>query len=168
MTKKRTLIAKRSAAERLHVNVEIAAAGYLHGFWRDRGMETRSYWESLAYTHGDHIRAKVHEATPGCRPGFEYATGKYPPIPLIGDPPPSTHKSSDDYIDIDGVRFWYCGRFADLHTWQPSQADFLRSLGEIDGAEWRRYLAWKRTRYEPRYVLDGADHRATTLAHMCY
>ena len=168
MTKRRSTIAKRCSTERLYVNVEMAAAGYLHGFWNDEGMNTRRYWHAIAITHGDRIREKVREATPGCRPGFEYAIGKYPPLPLLGDPPPAEHMHARHFLDIDGVRFWYCGAFSRDCQWQPSQAEYLRSIGELDGAEWRRYLAWKRTGYESRYVLEGAPHRATGLQHMCY
>ena len=168
MTRRRNTIAKRCTHEAMSVNVELAAAGYLHGFWRDPGMETRRYWHGIALTHGERIRAKVREATPGCRPGFDYAIGTYPPLPLIGDPPPPERQASRYFIDIDGIRFWYCGRSYDGHHWQPSQADYLRSIGEVDGAEWKRYLAWERTGYEARYVLDGAAHRATNLAHLCY
>lgn len=167
MTKRRSTIRKRIGEERLPVNVEMAAAGYLHGFWRDEGMETRRYWHGIADAHGERILEKLREAAPGTRPGFEYAIGKYPPIPLIGDPPPAEWKTADQYIDIDGVRFWYCGRDC-FHTWQKCQAKHLRDLGELDGAEWKRYLAWKRTGYEARYVLDGASHQATGLMHMCY
>jgi hypothetical protein len=166
MTRRRSIIAKRSAAGPLDVNVEMAAAGYLHGFWHDNGMETRGYWQSIALAHGERITAKVREATPGCRPGFAYAIGTYPQIPLLADPPPPEHKAAQEFIDIDGVRFWYCWHFS--HCWLPSQADYLRSIGEVDGAEWRRYLAWKRSRYAGEYVLDGAQHMTVGLMHMCY
>ncbi len=131
-------------------------------------METRGYWQGIALAHGDRITLKVREATPGCRPGFAYAIGTYPPIPLLGDPPPNEHTASQKFIDIDGVRFWYCGYFCDLYRWQPSQADYLRSIGEVDGAEWRRYLAWKRAGYSRQYVLDGAQHMTVGLMHLCY
>lgn len=168
MTKARKTIPRRATEGPLGVNAEMTAAGYMNGFWREPGSESRSFWASIAHTHGDRIRDKVREAMPGCRPGFEYATGKYPPIPLISDPPPPADKAATYFIDIDGVRFWYCGRFSSMNRWQPSQADYLRSIGEVDGDEWKRYLAWKRTRFESRYVLDGANHRASTLAHLCY
>lgn len=168
MTKRRNVIAKRCHAGTLDVNTEFAAAGYLHGFWREPGMETRSYWQSIEIAHGDRITEKVREAMPGCRPGFAYAIGTYPPLPLLGDPPPPEHMASSEYIDIEGTRFWHCGRFSTRHCWIPSQADFLRSIGEVDGHEWRRYLAWKRSGYEPRYILDGASHQPFNPAHMCY
>jgi len=167
MTSRRSPIRKRLGEERLPVNTELAAAGYLRGFWRDDDMETRRYWHGIAVTHGESIIEKLREAAPGTRPGFEYAIGKYPPIPLIGDPPPSHNMTAGEYIDIDGVRFFYCGRDC-FRVWQQCQAEHLRHLGELDGAEWKRYLAWKRTGYEARYVLDGAPHKAIRLHHMCY
>jgi len=167
MTKRRSTIPKRSGAGALSVNVEMAAAGYLHGFWREQGMESRRYWQGIAHSHSERILEKLREAAPGTRPGFEYAIGKYPPLPLIGDPPPHDYKCVDDYIEIDGVRFWYCGSLSGT-KYLKCQAKHLRDLGELDGAEWASYLAWRRTGYEARYVLDGASHKATGLMHMCY
>lgn len=168
MTKRRTPIPKRCSQGPLPVNVEMAAAGYLCGFWHEKAMSTREYWQGIAATHGDRILEKLHNATPGCRAGFQYAIGIYPPLPLIADPPPENYDAAGHYIDIDGVRFWYCGAYSSLTNWVVSQADYLHSIGEVDGAEWRRYLAWKRSGYERRYVLDGASHMTTRLAHMCH
>lgn len=168
MTRRRSVIAKRCHGSTLSVNVEMAAAGYLIGFWREEGMETLGYWLSIAHAHGDRIAAKVREATPGCRPGFAYAIGTYPPLPLLGDPPPPERDASREFLDIDGKRFWYCGCHTSLGRWLPSQADWLRSIGEVDGAEWRRYLAWKRSGFRPSYVLDDARHMTIHLSHMCY
>jgi hypothetical protein len=172
MTKRRTAIPKRIAHGPLGVSVERAAAGYLFGFWREQGMGTRAYWQAIANTHGDQITAKVREACPGTRPGFLYAIGTYPPVPLLGDPPPPEHKASREFIDIDDghgevTRFWYCGKDS-FYVWQECQACHLRDLGEVDGAEWKRFLAWRRKGFEPRYVLDGAQHRKCSLHHLCY
>jgi hypothetical protein len=162
MTHRRSPIRKRADDGPLCVNVEMAAAGYFNGFWREPGMELRSYWESVALIHGDRIKAKMQTAMPGCRPAFDYAMGLYPPIPLIGDPPPEHYLTARQFIDIDGVRFWYCGS-----RWQPSQADHLRGIGEIDGREWQRYIAWKRTGFEARYELEDAPPGPVNTAHMC-
>lgn len=172
MTKRRTPIPKRMTHGPLGVSVERAAAGYLFGFWREPGMNTRRYWQMIAHTHGDRIAAKVREACPGTRPGFEYAIGKYPPVPLLGDPPPKESKTFDEHIDIDDgegtvIRFWYCGDGL-LEPWQKCQAEHLHEIGEVDGAEWKRFLQWRRKNFEPRYVLDGAQHMKSSLHHLCY
>jgi len=163
MTKRRTMIPKHSASAVLDVNVERAAAGYLDYFFREEGMETRRYWQSIATIHGQRILEKMRDAAPGCRPGFQYGAGIYPPIPLLADPPPEMHMASREHIDIDGVRFWYCG-----FAWQPRQAEYLRKLGEVDGAEWKRYLSWRRSGFEPRYFLDESPHSPYTPRHLCH
>jgi hypothetical protein len=167
MTRRRSVIKRRGDAGPLGVNVEVAVAGYLFAWWPEPGMESRSYWQSIAHTHGTAILEKTREATPGCRPGFQYAIGLYPPIPLIDDPPPKENKASDYFIDIEGVRFWYCWRTY-WNNWLECQAVHLKRLGEVDGAEWRRYLAWKRTGFEPRYRLDSGNRTVIALHHLCY
>lgn len=163
MTKRRSIIPKHSATGVLEVNVEMDAAGYLGGFFHEEGSSTRRYWQGIAAIHGQRILEKMRDAAPGCRPGFQYAVGIYPPIPLLADPPPPDHLASRDYLDIDGVRFWHCG-----FQWQQRQAEYLRDLGEVDGAEWKRHLAWRRTGFEPRYVLDEAPWSPYTPAHLCH
>lgn len=173
MPRYRNTIAKRRHDERLGVNEELAAAGYLHGFWHEPGMESRRWWHSIAAAHGQRILEKVLEAAPGTRPGFQYAIGIYPPIPLLADAPPPEHMAAREYLDIDGVRFWYCGKYSSVRwskegTWLPSQAEHLRRLGELDGAEWKRHLAWRRGGFKHTYVLDGAQHTTVGLMHLCY
>jgi hypothetical protein len=163
MTKRRSIIRKHSCDTTLDVNVEMDAAGYFGGFIHEEGSNTRRYWQGIAAMHGQRILEKMLTAAPGCRPGFQYAIGVYPPIPLLADPPPENYMSAREYLDIDGVRFWHCGL-----RWQPCQAEYLRDLGVVDGAEWKRYLAWRRTGFEPRYVLDEAPWRPYTPAHLCH
>ena len=163
MTKRRTMIPKHSASATLDVNIEMAASGYFDYFFFEEGMGTRRYWQGIAAMHGQRILEKMLTAAPGCRPGFQYAIGVYPPIPLLADPPPENYMSAREYLDIDGVRFWHCGL-----RWQPCQAEYLRDLGVVDGAEWKRYLAWRRTGFEPRYVLDEAPHSPYTPRHLCH
>jgi hypothetical protein len=167
VTRKRSTIKRRGGEGPLPINVEVAAAGYLFAWWREAGMESRSFWEVIAHTHGDQILQKTREATPGCRPGFQYAIGLYPPIPLIDEPPPPQHKASENFIDIEGTRYWYCAE-TPWYTWLECQAVHLRNVGEVDGQEWRRYLAWKRSDFEPRYQLAGGNRNTIGLHHLCY
>jgi hypothetical protein len=129
-------------------------------------MDTRRFWEGIEHTHGQAIRDKVREATPGCRPGFMYAAGRLPPLPLIEEPPP-THKAAHEFVTIDGERFWYCRPFAG-RAWLPCQAEHLRELGEIDGREWRDYVRWRDEGFPARYRLSGGNRTIIGLHHVCY
>jgi hypothetical protein len=168
VTVRRVPIRRRSVAPTLDTNTESAAAGYLVGFWHEPGASARSYWESIAYSHGERIRQKVLAACPGTRPGFDYATGQYPPIPLLDGPPPPETLWARDHLDVEGVRFWYVAGVEGLR-FVRCQAEHLRELGELDGLEWQRYLAWRRSGFEPRYVLDEhPEGEPAGLWHMCW
>ncbi len=164
MTLRVSTIRRRSAAGQLDFMTEVAAAGMLHCFCPMPGDETRNYWRGIKAAHGERIATKVREAMPGCRPGFDYALGVYPPLPLIEEIP-SNHLAQRDHIEIEGVRHWFCGG-----PWQMSQAEHLKAIGETDGAEWRRYLAWKRSGFKPRYFTD--DNATNTpcgiIRHCCW
>jgi hypothetical protein len=166
MTRRAAVIARRAGSGPLPVSHEVPAAGYVRPWWRVVGMNTRRFWESIEHTHGPAIRDKVREATPGCRPGFMYGAGRLPPLPLIEEPPP-THAASTEYIDIDGVRYWYCRSYGD-HEWLPCQAEHLRAAGEIDGREWRDYLRWRDEGFPARYRLAGGNRTIIGLHHLCY
>lgn len=153
MTLRRVTIRRRAVAATLTANEELAAAGYLRGFWHEPGATTRSYWESLAYVHGERLRRKVRAAAPGTRPGFDYATGRYPALPLIGEPPPAESIWAREHLDIDGERYWFAFG-VEGRRYVRSQAEHLRELGELDGQEWQEYLAWRRAGYPARYTLD--------------
>jgi len=153
LTLRRVTIRRRAISPTLTVNEELAAAGYCRAFWHEPGSSTRSYWESLAYVHGERLRGKVRAAAPGTRPGFDYATGRYPPLPLLAGPPPDDSAWAREHLDVDGLRLWQCHGL-DGVRFVRSQPEHLRELGEIDGREWRDYLAWRRAGYPARYVLD--------------
>jgi len=109
------------------------------------------------------IRDKVRETRPGCRAGMDYAIGLYPPIPLL-EPVPESHVASRDFLDVDGVRHWHCDG-----PWQMCQAEHLRAIGEVDGAEWQRYLAWKRRGFPAAYTVQGFPGKPMTyLPHLCH
>lgn len=167
MTKRRSLIRKRGDSIRLCPNVELWAAGYFGGFWREPDMDRRQYWEAVAEHYGAAISDKLRAAAPGCRPGYQYAIGILPPIPLLAGPPPADHTAAREFIAIDGVAFWYAGPTV-FHTWLKCQAEHLREIGEVDGAEWRHYQAWKRTGFEPGYLLEEGPSRPVHLNHVCF
>jgi len=163
MTLRVSKIKKRSVAASLHINVEMAAAGLLAPFWVEPEMKTRSYWRALGLVHGEKIDAKVAAMLPGTRPGYRYAIGDFPPVPLLEEPP-AEHIGRRGIIDIDGHRFWKIG-----HPWQMSQADHLRAIGEVDGHEWKRYVAWRDTGFEHRYRCENDPHdRPSYIYHGCY
>jgi hypothetical protein len=164
MTLRVSPIRRRVKTGQLDFMTEVAAAGMLTCFCRLPGEESANYWRGIKQTHGAKITAKVRKAMPGCRPGFDYALGVYPPLPLI-EPIPDEHLANRDHIDIEGVRHWYCGG-----PWQMSQAEHLRAIGELDGAEWKRHLEWKRSGFESRYHTDDdpLGKPCSIVRHCCW
>lgn len=164
MTLRAATIRRRTTRDTLDFMVEVAAAGMLQCFSQMPGEATLNYWRGVKQMHGDVIGGKVRETMPGCRPGFDYALGIYPPLPLVREIP-DDHLAQRDHIDIEGTRHWHCGG-----PWQRSQAEHLRELGEVDGAEWRRYLAWKRGGFEARYRTedDPQGNPVRIIRHCCW
>jgi hypothetical protein len=166
MTRRISTIQRRTTADHtLELYVEIAAAGMLWSWsgFRTGEWETRRFWAAIASAHGERIDAKVREAMPGCRPGYRYALGELPPLPLVKPLPPN-HLAHRDHLDVDGVRHWFVGE-----PWQRCQAEHLRELGEIDGAEWKRFTRWRDAGFTPRYVPDESpDDRPMTPVHLCW
>ena len=147
------------------IDLEMAAAGYLLSiFGPSPEWHTRRFWANVGRRYGERIDAKVAEAMPGCRAGWRYAVGEFPPVPLI-KPLPANHLAERDQIVIEGVVHRWVGQ-----PWQKCQAQHLKDLGEIDGQEWKRYLAWRRAGYPKRYVLDQDDSGtpAGCIAHLCW
>lgn len=164
MTRRNSIIQRRtSACDSLDVFVEVAAAGALWSWYIDHQWRSRPFWAAIKSAHGERIDAKLREACPGCRPGYRYALGEFPPIPLV-KALPADHIGQREHIEVDGTRHWFVGR-----PWQRCQAEHLRECGEIDGAEWRRYVAWRDAGFPARYVLDESpDGSPMGLAHLCH
>jgi hypothetical protein len=164
MTRRRAAITRRTSAnESLCIGTEMAAAGHLWGWFRSEEWSTRRFWAAVAHAHGERIDAKVRDAMPGCRPGYRYALGEFPPLPLVKELPPN-HLSQREHLVVDGVKHWHVGQ-----PWQKCQAEHLRELGVVDGAEWRRFIRWRDSGFEKRYVPDESpDDRPMTLEHLCW
>lgn len=163
MTRRRAVIQKRSDAGTLCVIDEIAAAGMLHSWIATPEMQSRRWWHGCSATYGQRIEAKVREHLPGTRPGFAYAIGRLPPVPLIEEPP-EWHLDSRAFIDIDGDRFWYAGA-----RFQQCQAEHLAAIGELDGQELRRYRAWRDRGFPVAYPLEGdAGRPCGWIHHGCH
>lgn len=164
MTRRRAAITRRTSAnESLCIGTEMAAAGHLWGWFRSEEWSTRRFWAAVAHTHGERIDAKVRDAMPGCRPGYRFALGEFPPLPLVKELPPN-HLSQREHLVVDGVKHWHVGQ-----PWQKCQAEHLRELGVVDGAEWRRFIRWRDSGFEKRYVPDESpDDRPMTLEHLCW
>lgn len=164
MTLRRSNIARRTSVDDvLCIGTEIAAAGMLWGWFRTEEWSTRRFWSGIARSHGQKIDAKVREACPGCRPGYRYALGEFPPLPLV-KPLPANHLGHRECLTVDGVKHWHVGE-----PWQRCQAEHLRELGEVDGAEWVRFTRWRDKGFPPGYVPDASpDDRPMTLVHCCW
>ena len=164
MTRRSAAIQRRTAGDvALCIGTEMAAAGMLWGWFRTEEWSTRRFWAAIAHTHGERIDAKVRKAMPGCRPGFRYALGEFPPLPLVKELPP-THIDRREHLIVDGVKHWHCG-----YPFQKCQAEHLRELGVVDGAEWRRFVRWRDAGLPPTYVPDeSVDDRPMTLMHCCW
>jgi hypothetical protein len=62
------------------------------------------------------------------------------------------------------VKHWHCG-----YPFQKCQAEFLRELGVVDGAEWRRFVRWRDAGFPKRYLPEESpDDRPMTLLHLCW
>jgi hypothetical protein len=163
MTRRLATIRKRSDAASLCVNDEVAAAGMLHGWLTTVEMQSRRWWRGFAAIHGQLVEAKVREHLPGTRPGFAYAVGRYPPVPLITQPP-EWHLDSRAFVEIDGDRFWFAGQ-----QFQACQAEHLKAIGELDGDELRRYRRWRDRGFPVAYPLEGgSDRPCGWIHHGCY
>jgi hypothetical protein len=164
VTRRISTIRRRTQADQaMEIGTEMAAAGMLWGWFGTDEWTTRRFWAAVANAHGERIDAKVREAMPGCRPGYRYALGEFPPVPFVKELP-ATHLDQREHLDVDGVRHWYCG-----YPFQKCQATHLRDLGVLDGAEWRAFLRWRDAGLPPRYVPDESiDDRPMTLMHLCW
>ena len=164
MTRRRSMIARRLAVgESLDIITEVAAAGMLWSWIKDAAWQSSRVWAAFKQAHGSRIDGKVREAMPGCRPGYRYALGEFPPVSLV-KALPTNHLNNREHLVVDGVQHWHVGP-----PWQRCQAEHLRGLGEIDGAEWQRYVRWRDAGFPPRYVCDESpDERPMSLAHLCW
>jgi hypothetical protein len=162
---RRRIIRKSTATATLDAPTEVAAAGLLWTWCGFVGEEwgTRRFWHGIGHAHGERLDAKVREAFPGCRPGYRYGRGDFPPVPLVEELP-ADHIGQREYLDVDGVRHWFVGQ-----PYQRCQAEHLRELGELDGAEWRRFVAWRDAGLPARYTLDdGAGGPCGAVFHGCW
>jgi hypothetical protein len=164
MTRRRASIPLRTAVgSALCIGTEIAAAGMFWGWFRTEEWSTRRFWAAIASAHGERIDAKLRDAAPGCRAGYRYLMGEFPQPPFVKELP-ANHIDQRDYLNVEGTRYWYVG-----HPFQKCQAQHLRELGVLDGAEWRRFLRWRDAGFPKRYVPDESpDDRPMTLTHLCW
>ena len=163
MSRPRSLIRRRESVDTLCIGTEMAAAGMLWGWFKTEEWGTRRFWAAIAQAHGPSINEKVAAAMPGCRPGYRYALGEFPPLPLVKELPPN-HIDQREHLVVDGVKHWHCG-----HPFQKCQAEHLREIGEVDGSEWRRFVRWRDKGFPPTYVPnESPDDRPRTLVHCCW
>ena len=104
MTRRRCTIPRREIGTTLSCVDEVAAAGMLRWLWIKPEHRTRSWWAAVKRVHGERITAKVREAMPGCRPGFDYALGIYPALPLVQAVPGEALRLTGLPLSFDGER----------------------------------------------------------------
>jgi len=126
-------------------------------------FDLREKTNQVTAKDGSALAANPFRALPGCRPGYRYALGEFPPLPLV-KPLPANHLGHREQLVVDGVTHWHVGQ-----PWQKCQAQHLREIGELDGAEWRRFVRWRDKGFPPTYVPDASpDDRPMTLVHCCW
>jgi hypothetical protein len=164
MTRRASTIRRRTSADQsLCIGTELAAAGMFWGWFRTEEWSTQRFWAAIANAHGERIDAKLREAAPGCRAGYRYLMGEFPQVPFVKELP-ANHIDQRDYLTVEGTRYWYAG-----YPFQKCQAQHLRELGVLDGAEWRRFVRWRDAGFPKRYVPDESpDDRPMTLTHLCW
>jgi hypothetical protein len=79
--------------------------------------------------HRETIMPAWLRSCPGVRPWVCYVVGELPPPPLVK--PPREFSTAPARLPDGGL----------LHEWHCyAEPEHLRSIGEVDAAEWRRYL----------------------------
>ena len=117
-------------------------------------LRTLDDWRHWWSTWRDTIMPKAAEHFPGSRPVACYVTGEIPMRPVVVDPPLS-HNWFRHYIPgRDGTGVWLCNY---PEPYMQAEVAYLRDLGIVDAAEYRRHLAWRRERraYRGPYCLGG-------------
>jgi len=104
-------------------------------------LRTLDDWKRLWSKWRDTIMPKVLEHRPGTRPFAAYVTGEIPARPVLQQPPlvnglfkvyvPNRHGSGEWHYDYP-------------EPYQQREAAYLRDLGIVDAAEWKRHVAWQR------------------------
>lgn len=90
------------------------------------------------------ILPKALEHRPGLRPFAMYVTGEIPPRPVLVEPPKENGFLHVYVPDRSGSGTWH---HCMDEPYMQAEVDYLRDLGIVDSAEYRRYRAWGRKKH---------------------
>lgn len=125
--------------EVLHYELE---RSMLHGYGcLGTALELRTLddWQRHWSRWRDTIMPKVLEHRPGTRPLACYVTGEIPARPVVIEPPLS-HNWFKLYVPAsNGTGAWH---YDYPEPYMRHEVQYLRSLGVVDAAEYRRWRLW--------------------------
>lgn len=104
-------------------------------------LRTLDDWQRHWARWRDTIMPKALEHRPGLRPFACYVTGEIParPVEIV---PPLSHGWFKLYVPAsDGTGAWHCQY---PEPYMRREVDYLRDLGVVDAAEYRRWRAWRK------------------------
>jgi len=106
-------------------------------------LELRSLddWHRLWARWRDTILPKVLEHRPGTRPLAMYVVGEIPARPVVMQPPMMNCFFKVYVPGRDGHGKWF---YDYPEPYMLREAKYLRDLGVVDAAEWKRHVAWTR------------------------
>ncbi|MBM4011699.1 MAG: hypothetical protein FJ286_10010 [Planctomycetes bacterium] len=117
-------------------------------------LRTREDWVRLWARWRDTIMPKALEHRPGQRPFAQYVVGEIPARPVVIEPPMVNGFFKLYVPSRNGTGTWY---FDYPQPYMEAEARYLRDIGVVDAAEWKRYLAKKRRGYGPYRGPDDLD-----------
>jgi len=117
-------------------------------------LRTREDWVRLWARWRDTIMPKALEHRPGKRPFAMYVVGEIPPQPVVIEPPKCNGFFKLYVPAHNGTGQWF---YDYPEPYMEPEAVFLREIGVVDAAEWKRYLAKKRRGYGPYRGPDDLD-----------
>ena len=95
----------------------------------------RRHWGQWRNT----ILPKSLEHRPGLRPFACYVVGEIAPRPVLREPPLSTNYFKLYVPENNGTGTWH---YDYPEPYMQREVDYLRDLGIVDAAEYRRWRAW--------------------------
>lgn len=102
-------------------------------------MRTLDDWQRYWARWRDTILPKAIEHRPGLRPFACYVVGEIPPRPVLREPPLCTNYFKLYVPASNGTGEWHHDY---PEPYMQHEVDYLRHLGIVDAAEYRRWRAW--------------------------
>ena len=104
-------------------------------------LRTLEDWKRVWAQWRGTIMPKVLEHRPGTRPFACYVCGEIPSRPLLQNPPSDVGLFKLYVPSINGTGTWH---YRCREPFQQNEARYLRQIGVVDDAEWKRHVAWVR------------------------